>query len=234
MVWELKKAKLLTLKKATKNQLLLLLPVSYTHLDVYKRQKSLYITRLVCFENQVFGLTQNNFLVEILGNQVKKTSFNQFIKNYRILKIKSQNERLYLNTDNGIFVYDFFKKNFYKKLSYNQDFEFSQISEVNDKAYIAVNRGILAPVSYTHLDVYKRQGLYRYDGKNYTSYTLEEQTSKSGSGITEDIYGRIWYSNFDGYIYYVETVSYTHLDVYKRQSIAYFKLKLHRLNQIYF
>jgi ligand-binding sensor domain-containing protein len=31
------------------------------------------------------------------------------------------------------------------------------------------------------------QGLYRYDGKNYTSYTLDEQTSKSGSGITEDI-----------------------------------------------
>ena len=48
------------------------------------------------------------------------------------------------------------------------------------------------------------QGLYKYDGKNYISYTLDEQTSKSGSGITEDIFGRIWYSNFDGYIYYVE------------------------------
>ena len=48
------------------------------------------------------------------------------------------------------------------------------------------------------------QGLYRFDGKNYQSYTLEEQTSKSGSCITEDSRGRIWYSNFDGFIYYVE------------------------------
>jgi hydroxymethylpyrimidine/phosphomethylpyrimidine kinase len=28
------------------------------------------------------------------------------------------------------------------------------------------------------------QGLYKYDGKNYISYTLDEQTSKSGSGCS--------------------------------------------------
>ena len=116
----------------------------YKNQEIKYNGKSIYITRLVSFGNQVLGLTQNNFLVEIDGNQVKKTSFNQYIKNYRILKIKLQNEHLYLNTDNGIFVYDFINKNFYKKLSYNQEFEFSQITEVKDKVYIAVNRGVLA------------------------------------------------------------------------------------------
>lgn len=121
----------------------------YKNQEIKYSGKSIYITRLISFGNQVLGLTQNNFLVEIVGNQVKKTSFNQYIKNYRILKIKLQNERLYLNTDNGIFVYDFINKNFYKKLSYNQEFEFSQISEVNNKVYIAINRGILAlPIVY--------------------------------------------------------------------------------------
>ena len=45
------------------------------------------------------------------------------------------------------------------------------------------------------------QGLFRYDGKNYQNYALDEQTSKSGSCISEDKYGRIWYSNFDGYLF---------------------------------
>ena len=121
----------------------------YKNQEIKYNGKSIYITRLISFGNQVLGLTQNNFLVEIDGNQVKKTSFNQYIKNYRILKIKLQNERLYINTDNGIFVYDFINKNFYKKLSYNQEFEFSQISEANNKVYIAINRGILAlPIAY--------------------------------------------------------------------------------------
>ena len=48
------------------------------------------------------------------------------------------------------------------------------------------------------------QGLFRYDGKNYQNYALDEQTSKSGSCISEDKYGRIWYSNFDGYLYFIE------------------------------
>jgi ligand-binding sensor domain-containing protein len=30
------------------------------------------------------------------------------------------------------------------------------------------------------------QGLFRYDGKNYQNYALDEQTSKSGSCISED------------------------------------------------
>lgn len=47
-------------------------------------------------------------------------------------------------------------------------------------------------------------GLSRYDGNKFKTFTSDEQTSKSGSCIAEDIYGRIWYANFDGYLYYVE------------------------------
>ncbi len=64
------------------------------------------------------------------------------------------NERLYLNSDNGIFVYDFKTRKQYKKLSYNQDFEFSQITEIGDKVFIGVNRGILSlPLSYQNIRI---------------------------------------------------------------------------------
>ncbi|WP_461790291.1 sensor histidine kinase [Pedobacter sp.] len=48
------------------------------------------------------------------------------------------------------------------------------------------------------------EGLCRYDGTKYTSFSGDAQTSKAGSCIAQDRFGRIWYSNFDGYIYYVE------------------------------
>lgn len=47
------------------------------------------------------------------------------------------------------------------------------------------------------------QGISRFDGKTFLLYTNDIQTSKSGSNIKEDKYGRIWYSNFDGYLYYI-------------------------------
>ena len=60
------------------------------------------------------------------------------------------------------------------------------------------------PVSYTHLDVYKRQLLY---------YDPEWDTNGNGS-----------YDEGESYQDYlawqrVGTVSYTHLDVYKRQNV---------------
>lgn len=48
------------------------------------------------------------------------------------------------------------------------------------------------------------EGLFRYDGKTYLSFKAPNQTTYSGSGIAEDILGRIWYQNFDGDSYYVE------------------------------
>src|SRR5690606_8887627 len=47
-------------------------------------------------------------------------------------------------------------------------------------------------------------GLCRYDGAKFINYYSEAQTSRAGSKIEEDKFGRIWYSNFDGYLYYVE------------------------------
>jgi hypothetical protein len=47
-------------------------------------------------------------------------------------------------------------------------------------------------------------GLTRYDGFQFKNYHNDNQTSLPGSVISEDKYGRIWYQNFDGYLYYVE------------------------------
>lgn len=48
------------------------------------------------------------------------------------------------------------------------------------------------------------KGLFRYDGYEYQDYRSEKQTSVAGSTIQEDDYGRIWYQNFDGFLYYVK------------------------------
>lgn len=47
-------------------------------------------------------------------------------------------------------------------------------------------------------------GLCRYDGGNFKSYTCSKMSSKSGSYIKEDYKGRIWYANFDGSIFFIE------------------------------
>ena len=81
--------------------------------------------------------------------------------------------------------------------------------------------GEVTPVSYTHLDVYKRQDMHVGDGnwgnRNYYaskvagSYTQACETKASPSRTVG--YGS-------------EAVSYTHLDVYKRQVETYAVLGL--------
>ncbi len=51
------------------------------------------------------------------------------------------------------------------------------------------------------------EGISRFDGVNFKTYYSVRQSSKAGSYINEDKYERIWYSNFDGYIFYVENDS---------------------------
>jgi two-component sensor histidine kinase len=51
------------------------------------------------------------------------------------------------------------------------------------------------------------EGISSFDGLNFTNYSSLQQSSKAGSYINEDKYGRIWYSNFDGYIFYIEADS---------------------------
>lgn len=48
------------------------------------------------------------------------------------------------------------------------------------------------------------EGLCSYDGYQFTTFNNNQQSSKAGSNIIEDQYGRIWYCNFDGNIYYIE------------------------------
>ena len=48
------------------------------------------------------------------------------------------------------------------------------------------------------------EGLSRYDGYEFINYSAKNQSSKSGSEIQEDAFGRIWYMNFDGFLFYVE------------------------------
>lgn len=65
------------------------------------------------------------------------------------------------------------------------------------------------------------KGLCRYDGSVFKTFTSDNQTSKSGSCINEDSFGRIWYSNFDGYLYYVENGELKNLP--QKESIGYIK-----------
>lgn len=48
------------------------------------------------------------------------------------------------------------------------------------------------------------EGLTRYDGYEFKTYTNSAQSSRAGNGIEEDKYGRVWYKTFDGYLYFVE------------------------------
>jgi hypothetical protein len=47
-------------------------------------------------------------------------------------------------------------------------------------------------------------GLYRYDGQRFTLFRIPGQSTYGGTNIQEDEQGRVWYINFDGYLYYVE------------------------------
>ncbi len=59
------------------------------------------------------------------------------------------------------------------------------------------------------------EGLSKYDGFTFKTYSSKEQTSKAGSYIREDKFGRIWYSNFDGFLYYVENETLKELKMSK-------------------
>ena len=65
------------------------------------------------------------------------------------------------------------------------------------------------------------KGLCRYDGSVFKTFTSDTQTSKSGSCINEDSFGRIWYCNFDGYLYYVENGELKNLP--QKESVGYMK-----------
>lgn len=54
-------------------------------------------------------------------------------------------------------------------------------------------------------------GICRFDGVEFVTYSNQEQTSKSGSNILMDKEGRVWYQNFDGFCYYLQNGTLTAL-----------------------
>ena len=84
-----------------------------------------------------------------------------------------------------------------------------------------------APVSYTHLDVYKRQGQMRMDKKPGSRIALGDGSKTVGYDVTYRYNGQqrtvrmdhapgTQLPVIDGQV----AVSYTHLDVYKRQALG--------------
>lgn len=63
------------------------------------------------------------------------------------------------------------------------------------------------------------EGLSSFDGKFHKNYYCSEQTSLAGSNLKKDIYGRVWYENFDGYLYYVQNDTLKNLT--QNQPITY-------------
>ncbi len=51
------------------------------------------------------------------------------------------------------------------------------------------------------------EGLSRYDGQEHVFYRNSKQSSFPGSCIKEDRFGRIWYENFDGFVFYTQNDS---------------------------
>jgi ligand-binding sensor domain-containing protein len=50
-------------------------------------------------------------------------------------------------------------------------------------------------------------GLVSYDGNAFKTYFNESQTSVAGSNLWIDNFNRIWYENFDGYLYFLQNDS---------------------------
>lgn len=48
------------------------------------------------------------------------------------------------------------------------------------------------------------EGLLKYNGFDFKSYSHPDLHSKSGSNIKEDALGRIWYQTFDGFLFFVD------------------------------
>ncbi|MCL9807981.1 sensor histidine kinase [Flavobacterium luminosum] len=48
------------------------------------------------------------------------------------------------------------------------------------------------------------EGLLKYNGFDFKSYSHPDLHAKSGSNIKEDTWGRIWYQTFDGFLFFVD------------------------------
>jgi hypothetical protein len=89
----------------------------------------------------------------------------------------------------------------------------SSLLWAQDPYYISINKSKGLPSNSVY-DVFQDskgfmwfatdEGLCKFDGKNFKTYTSPVLTSRSGTCIKEDKFGRIWYMNFDNKVYYIE------------------------------
>lgn len=82
-----------------------------------------------------------------------------------------------------------------------------------DPYFISLNRSVGLPSNSVYDIIQDRkgyiwlatnEGISRYDGFEFKTFYAPSQSSTPGSSLYEDYQGRIWYENFDGYIYYVD------------------------------
>lgn len=74
------------------------------------------------------------------------------------------------------------------------------------------------------------KGLCQFNGYTFQYFSQDGMTSKAGTCINQDAFGRIWYENFDGYLYYVENNQLKKLN--QNKSVGYFKYGIIQ-NQLY-
>ena len=141
----------LPLKQAELRDLERLLAVSYTHLDVYKRQIQKPVSKqkkAINFEDiyhYPYMLTTDKFL--LINDQEKMD------KVYSIIHKKSGGGRMApipTVTENDSYLV------FKAELKNSNDVEVKEIF-LSDETLYVVLKDYYNPVSYTHLDVYKRQ-----------------------------------------------------------------------------
>ena len=65
-------------------------------------------------------------------------------------------------------------------------------------------------------------GLSRYDGVSFTHFAHPKRSSLSVTDLVEDRFGRIWFHNFTGQIFYVEDDRVDLLEAYQNEAEDYF------------
>ncbi len=65
-------------------------------------------------------------------------------------------------------------------------------------------------------------GISRYDGVSFTHFAHPKRSSLSITDLVEDRFGRVWFHNFTGQIFYVENEQIHLLEAYKNEEEDYF------------
>ena len=116
-------------------------PVSYTHLDVYKRQGKMYYSY---FSGQLANLKRE--YIEHLCN----SDFYRYYRSGRTDRDDNYFKRGNINYHDGL-----------NSIVFEIDSEFSTFFDYKTARIISNDLLYTYPVSYTHLDVYKRQQLHQ-------------------------------------------------------------------------